>query len=870
MKKLFTSMLLLVVGAIMAHADELKVCGQTVNLNATTNQTITGNGITGTITYIPSEKRLNLTNVTIDYSGIAIKADVTPGATLPLRVYLTGKNTIKTTSGTPVRADNDIMFCGNGDLDIQGPQGMFINESKLTVYACRVSINSTGDGIYGWSAGNKSNFKLDYHGAMYIKCAGKAVLHFNAFEYSTGELLSGSMSGKELMVGENYHLAVNDIPVTPFNHDNVTGTGISGSVKATLVNNGVKLYLENANISGANFGIDYNNPTKQLTIDIKGNNNITATTRGITGNGGSDREAINIEGDGKLTVKAATGISHQGNLNIKNCTLDLQCTTRGVSLWDSGQLTVDNATIHATGSSSYGAIGSLKGVTYGGGCMPTIPLACIYNSSLKGFANSPYSSAHLVTELTIEPTYGIVICGIPLTKAMGSSMFQVSGYGIHGSVEYDPTYNILYMNDASLSVNGVDGYDNCATIIVYDFNGDKTATGSNSSYFSICALTGVNKINCKEGTYSMYAIISENDLYFFGNAQMDINSTTGINMAGSGHYFWIAMGNGGLFNNRSYNRSIWGSNWQLRFNNNKGTCRFIGEVRNTFEGLKSVSMGESKWLAPSGVTYDSSQETVVIGSTPVQNQWVVVGKEVENYGLSVFGTALTNLNYPDPLGDKSFAYDPQSKTLDVLKSVSNSSQHAIQNNSVDGLTVNFANNRTLEGYYGLYTDKNTTITSSVSEQSSLRGNSSNGCGIYVREGAKLTIKEMNLDVQGHWGIAGNSSDPSVMFDHCNVTAQSSSAGCVVDFGKIESVGCGIKIPANAQIKNKAICDASGNVVTDKVVISTDVTAIEAVEIDNNAEVKAIYDAAGRQTTKAQRGLNIIRMSDGTVRKVMVK
>ncbi len=37
-----------------------------------------------------------------------------------------------------------------------------------------------------------------------------------------------------------------------------------------------------------------------------------------------------------------------------------------------------------------------------------------------------------------------------------------------------------------------------------------------------------------------------------------------------------------------------------------------------------------------------------------------------------------------------------------------------------------------------------------------------------------------------------------------------------------------------------------------------------------AAVKSIYDLNGRQQQGTRRGLNIVRMSDGTVRKVMVR
>lgn len=51
--------------------------------------------------------------------------------------------------------------------------------------------------------------------------------------------------------------------------------------------------------------------------------------------------------------------------------------------------------------------------------------------------------------------------------------------------------------------------------------------------------------------------------------------------------------------------------------------------------------------------------------------------------------------------------------------------------------------------------------------------------------------------------------------------------------------------------------------------SEEVTAIESKAADKAVEVTR-YDAAGRKLTAPQRGLNIVKMSDGTVRKVIVR
>jgi len=52
----------------------------------------------------------------------------------------------------------------------------------------------------------------------------------------------------------------------------------------------------------------------------------------------------------------------------------------------------------------------------------------------------------------------------------------------------------------------------------------------------------------------------------------------------------------------------------------------------------------------------------------------------------------------------------------------------------------------------------------------------------------------------------------------------------------------------------------------------DPTPVERIEADTEkeAEIDGIYDLNGTKKQSMQRGLNIIRMSDGTTRKVMVK
>ena len=67
-----------------------------------------------------------------------------------------------------------------------------------------------------------------------------------------------------------------------------------------------------------------------------------------------------------------------------------------------------------------------------------------------------------------------------------------------------------------------------------------------------------------------------------------------------------------------------------------------------------------------------------------------------------------------------------------------------------------------------------------------------------------------------------------------------------------------------------VVDASGAVASGVVFADASATGIEGVIMNADAEVQDIFDAEGRQLNEMQNGVNIVRMSDGTTRKVIKK
>ena len=71
-------------------------------------------------------------------------------------------------------------------------------------------------------------------------------------------------------------------------------------------------------------------------------------------------------------------------------------------------------------------------------------------------------------------------------------------------------------------------------------------------------------------------------------------------------------------------------------------------------------------------------------------------------------------------------------------------------------------------------------------------------------------------------------------------------------------------------ETRKIVDSYGYA-AEKVVFGDKTTAgIDGITTDADAEVIGIYDAQGRKLEEMQQGINIIRMSDGTTRKVIRK
>ena len=872
MKKLFTLLVLLVGGLTGVQADELNVAG--INVDLTKSGYVTGSGISGKVYYNHTEKRLDLTDATISapagYPGIS--ADVSPGS-MDFRIYLKGTNTITTVDKVSIRVDKNVMFCGDGTLNITGHEISTFGNPTITVYACRLKVETTADNAIRGNGGFK--LVVRYYGALWLKSKSKVVSDMNSLTKDDDVVvLSGSETGKELMIGNDYRLSIGGKKVTPFNRDNfkedvVTAGTVSLALSSTLE---PTLTLNNATIASAGSIIDYRS-SKNLTIKLTGSSTASngGTYRGLdfgTIGGGP----VTIKGSGlsdKLTVtKASYGCVSRNTLTVKDCTLDLT-STYGMTFQNVGSLTVDNAKLHSKASASNGcAVQELPSVKYLNGCMETQPSYAYYNTSKSGIIDDN----GLVKEVTIEPTYGVMVCGQMLTKAMGSSEFTVTGKGISGSVKYYPTTNVLELNNAKLQYCGYKGGD-VGNIMVFECNGDQSITGSDFPEFSI-RVDGSNEINDKESEWAGNAVWSQNHLYFYGSGRLNMNSNSGIKVDGAAKWIEFTMGAGGELIDESYNRGIYGVNDDLKliFSENGATYRFKGVVNNCMVGIGSVKMGSYAVQAPTGATYNSSLKTFAKSGTAVKNEWLVFGSTATDYGLEIGGKKVTSINANDPLGDGAFTYNNTTKTLDVNESSTPGGINAITNKEVANLIINFKKTLTLKGGGGggaIVAYKATTITSSSTGLVTL---SAGNTGINAVQGATVTISGVSMQIKdASFGLNGHSGSANLIVKSSNIDIVSTSSA-IRGFTGITFDNCYLASPVGAQYKNGYLMESNGTTIAKKATIAVGASAIGDVltDSDANAEITGIYDAQGRQLQEMQPGVNILRMSNGTTKKVIKK
>ncbi len=439
-------------------------------------------------------------------------------------------------------------------------------------------------------------------------------------------------------------------------------------------------------------------------------------------------------------------------------------------------------------------------------------------------------------------TYGLKIAGIDVTSYIYEDLSVIPG--VEGTVTFDPTENILYLENAIITVTGDSEnalvINNSVTIIV---------TGENtiSSVDKAVLLNGAQTVIKGSGTLNVKS--SEWDcINLTTDGYLEIDGCT-VNLQ--------AHGSGINGDDRK------SSTVHIR-NAAKVTAQgYYGSIRY----LKALTIEGGTITQPDGAAFSYTEGAVVVDDNPTTETVTIEPKS--NYSIFVAGMEITSDNCNDlsviPGVSGTANYDPAAKTLYLENATIDYQKGAIRNNYINGFTINVTGENTVSSNpTAIKSLKNFAIDGS----GTLNANSVTSCGIYV-DNSSLKIRNCTVNAKGDYGIAGSygTETETLSVYEANVTAEGTK-GSICDFASLTLNYCKIVQPNGAvfdESKNAVVLD--GKTVTDKVVIEKFIRygfKINEVEVtsDNCNDLSVIEGVSG--TVKYDPERKTLTLEDATI------
>ncbi len=694
MKRIITSLVLLaaVLVGTTSWAQTLNVAGVSVDLNATSTQTITGSNIQGKVTYSPSSKTLYLEDATIN--GSIYGTNLGSSASTRYYIYLKGLNLLKTSS-RGIRFDNSYVVlygatgaqlqinseASNSDFSCISTEG-----GHFEVWSVRLTMFGASKGFYGSSGSATLGFvnsivSVDCDaGAIYgyksvayddCKCTDNDVKFQSGTGYVNeyGQLVSSLHIWPLLVVGEEPVRTAGD-----------TKTGSRYSWKWTKSEKKLEITGDistKAYSTIANYGIE------GLTIQSNGNYSLTSSNITV----GVEKKTT-ISGSGKLNITSTAGnaIVARADVDVSICELNVQGKLHGFTDVQSGhKLRIDKY----SSSSVYRFAGATRADIYASNL--ELDFLDIYTDDTywnpidgyvyRGNAIAKSQSVSNDANCTCFKPYN-QISYYPLyvgdTQVRQNCTDHISGPGFtSGSVSYDPSTKTLTLTDATVSTS----------VSTY------TTIGNGISNNGIEGLTiklvGDNKINAHYdaiASKASFSIVGDGTLVATSEENHGLLLTGDITCTISGPQIDLLS------------QSICVDGYQgsptldVRGTTTKLTFDLAQEYGYTFHKIGNIRLDDGLCiLEPEGAYFDPSVMGITIdGYNPCAGR-IVIGRPTD-YGLIIGETHVTSANADDILGDGQFSYDPSTKTLTVtnatLTNTSGALGSIISNRDVYGLAIN--------------------------------------------------------------------------------------------------------------------------------------------------------------------------------------
>ncbi len=588
-------------------------------------------------------------------------------------------------------------------------------------------------------------------------------------------------------------------------------SGVKGTVMYDPANK--VLTLQNATISSNN-GAIYSN-INGLTIKAIGTNNLTSVGYATL----CFTEPLTIMGGGVLNAKSENNraiYADETNLTIDNCTVNAEGKQSGITgtRGNNEQLTINNATVTAIGK-DYGSICNFAGLKRIG-CAITQPVGATFSSSKHAVVlNGEIVKAKVVIQKAT--IYDLTIAGVKVTSVNCNDLSAIDG--VSGTVKYDPANKVLTLQKATISCNDdfaiyskIDGL----RIKVIDKNNLTTGNGATLGCGKPLTIMGGGVLNVKcENNCAIYA--DETNLTI---DNCTVNAESGA---------WGIAGKNG-------------NNEKLTIKN--ATVTAIGKGGGSILDFAKFNLEGCAITQPVGATFSSSKHAVVLNGEIVKSKVVI--QKVTTYDLTIAGVEVTSVNCDDLSAidgvSGTVKYDPANKVLTLQNATISSNNGAIYSN-INGLTIKAigTNNLTSVGYTAIHSRKPLTIMGG----GELNVKSNANCAIHANQ-TNLTIDNCTVNAEGKkYGIVGeNGNNEEFTIKNATVTAIGTENSSILDFAKLNLIGCSITEPTGATFSSSMHAVVlNGEVVKSKVVIKKAPTGIET-PVANNKAPQGIYTLSG--------------------------
>lgn len=801
---------------------------------------ITGDGIKGTVSYDEKTNTLTLNKATLT----DVKSSEGEGENVilnyikdkTLNIKLIGSNTLDYTGSGNTRGiygySYKIMGTGSLLVDVYSSHssygfdcietltiaggiikmrnmdyGIAVSENAY-IAGGKLEINSRISAIQMWKSTNPTlsvySNSLKYQG---ITWNDPQLVH--EFTFRTEGNYMESLPYLKIIPGANYQFAVAGVLVTSENASNITGAGITGKVSYNSATNTLTLDNAQISISGETNaqGIEtgYRSPDN-LKINLVGVNRINHTSSYSKNVAVYLRRTTTFQGTGSLSVYNSnnTAILVDKTLSFEGgCTVSVESATqRGIHGGNTdSSLRVINSTLKSKSAASYSISGFSSFVA--SGTSITAPKGAVFSSSLKGIAlNGNLVKSQWVEIKPVTVTnYDIKVAGTQVTSANAS---KIEGTGISGHVSYNHVTNTLTLNNARISISGVN----------YNHG---IESGTNAPDYLKINLIGTNSINHTGSVGLKRAVYLRKSTTFLGAGSLSIYRGSGPAMHFEGNTLTFDGGCKVTAESPTHTGLRGSSGAKLRVLNS--SLKVKGSDAYSIGGFDSFFGSGTSITSPAGAVFSSSLQGIAVNGALVKNQWVVIEPAtVSKYELWIAGMQVDEYNKADILGDGSVNYDSNNKVLtlneaSIVITGEDVDEEMPVRSSIDGLTILVKGNNVLKG-------------AEYMDGLSISGNKTTikGPGSLFIEGGhenvgldfsnNLIIQDCALRVKGEeGGIWGNNGTLKIINSTVSaVCNESGYSGSMAGISELEMIGCNILAPQNAEFEKR---NAFNGITTDE-------------------------------------------------------